>query len=168
MKLTADKICIELLKWAQSSTTEIVVPNFYIGRFECDVLKISKAGHIYEYEIKISKADFKKDFDKAAYYLGGNKTKHEIIKDGKRVNRFYYVVPEGLIKPDDVPAGFGLIYATVYKYGNKSGVKFTIVKMSKLLKKESCSNDLYKSLATNLSVKLYNAKARLYHYKIQR
>lgn len=31
---------------------------------ECDCISISKSDYIYEYEIKISRADFKKDFTK--------------------------------------------------------------------------------------------------------
>lgn len=166
MKLTSNKICFELLKWAQSSTTEIVVPNYYLGSFECDVLKVSKAGHTYEYEIKVSKADFKKDFEKKRrinYLTKETKTKHDILLEGSRVNRFYYVVPEGLIKPDSVPSGLGLIYATAFEYHGTVMVKFNIVKMAKLLKKDSCSTEMYKNLAVNLSIKLYNAKIRLHH-----
>jgi len=157
---------VELLKWAQASTSEIVVPNFYIGPYECDVLKVSKAGHTYEYEIKVSKADFKKDFEKKRrvhWNTNETKSKHDVLLDGKRVNRFYYVVPEDLIKPEQVPNGLGLIYASVFEYNGRVGVKFSIVKMAKLLKKDSCTDTMYKILATNLSIKLYNAKQRLHH-----
>ena len=34
------------------------------GKNECDCISISKSDYIYEYEIKISRADFKKDFTK--------------------------------------------------------------------------------------------------------
>ena len=35
-----------------------------MGLQECDVISVSKSDYIYEYEIKISRADFKKDFVK--------------------------------------------------------------------------------------------------------
>ena len=34
------------------------------GLQECDVISLSKSDYIYEYEVKISKADYKKDFIK--------------------------------------------------------------------------------------------------------
>ena len=34
------------------------------GLSECDVISISKSDYIYEYEIKISRSDFKADFNK--------------------------------------------------------------------------------------------------------
>ena len=147
-----------------SNTSEIVVPNYFLGRFECDVLKISKAGQLTEYEIKVSRADFKKDFEKyySLYFGTGYKniTKHDVIREGKRVNRFYYVVPNGLIKPEEVPVGFGLIYATEYNYHQEKAIKFEIKKVSKLFMKEGAKEQLYKHLASNLTLKLIAAKRR--------
>ena len=39
------------------------------GLSECDVISISKANYIYEYEIKISRSDFKVDFNKEKHKL---------------------------------------------------------------------------------------------------
>ena len=44
------------------------------GLSECDVISISKANYIYEYEIKISRSDFKVDF---------NKEKHKLMLERK-------------------------------------------------------------------------------------
>jgi hypothetical protein len=35
-----------------------------ISRTKCDVISVSKSDYIYEYEVKISRADYKKDFIK--------------------------------------------------------------------------------------------------------
>lgn len=169
-KVNSHIITKYLLRWAASNASEIVVPNYYLGRWECDVLKISKAGHLYEYEVKVSRADFKNDFKKESFfYLSNTKeTKHDNIRYGKRCNRFYYVVPEGLIEPSDVPAGFGLIYFTQLVYTDLRDSKFEqihygfkIVKVSSLFKKESCNQALYVHIAQNLSLKLANAKSRI-------
>ena len=45
-----------------------------MGLQECDVVSVSSSGYIYEYEIKISRGDFRKDFIKE---------KHEYMAEGK-------------------------------------------------------------------------------------
>lgn len=64
----------------------IVVPNISwgAGLHECDILVIRKNGHLVEVEIKISKADLKKDL------LKGHAHKSERIKE------LYYCVTESL------------------------------------------------------------------------
>jgi hypothetical protein len=152
----------ELMAWVMASTYDIVVPNYYLGRYECDVMKVSKAGHIYEYEVKVSKADFKKDAEKCIKgYLTRQviSTKHDDILNGKRCSRFYFVVPEGLVKPEEVPAGLGLIYAS---HSHRDGLlNFKIVKVSKNFRKHSVDVEFYKHIARNLSIKLTNAKRRI-------
>jgi hypothetical protein len=178
--MTAHEIEKDLMSWVMANTSEIVVPNYFLGRFECDVLKISNAGQLTEYEIKVSRADFKKDSEKSAitgihgYEVVedkyGNKynkaickttSKHDVIREGNRVNRFYYVVPANLITPDEVPAGFGLIYATQYNAAYGSAIRFSIKKVSKLFMKEKAKEQLYKHIATNLTLKLISAKRRM-------
>ena len=92
---------------------------------EADFLSVNGSRFITEYEIKTSRSDFKADFKK--------EFKHKMMKgEGERkwydsklkkwlkstkpfVNYFYYVVPEGLIKPEEVPAYAGLIYVKPVK-----------------------------------------------------
>lgn len=173
--MTAAQIEKELMQWAMANTSEIIVPNYFLGRFECDLLKISKAGQLTEYEIKVSRADFKKDFEKIQHtrFMGyemeerngqqykkavyQNETKQDIILQGKRVNRFYYVTPANLVKPEEVPAGLGLIYATSFN----DYIRFNIVKVSKLFMKEKAKENLYKHIACNLTLKLIAAKRRM-------
>lgn len=155
--MNSNEIQQGLICFARANTSDIVVPNYYIGRYECDLLKITKVGHLYEYEIKVSRADFKKDAEKAyrSYRTGETVTKHTEILNGKRCHRFYFVVPEGLVNPAEVPDGFGLIYACVNKY-----LSFKIVKISKLFKAKNCDDDMYRHIACNLTFKLETAKRR--------
>lgn len=78
--------------------------------YEADVMSISKSGIVTEFEVKISRSDFKADAKKMKFYqydLARKKDKYAI-----RVtpNKFYYVCPIGLIKPEEVPDYAGLIY----------------------------------------------------------
>ena len=80
--------------------------NLYVFGWESDCLLLTRSGYWYEFEVKISKADFKNDFK-------NKKEKHSILsseEETKKPNFFYYVVPEDLIAPDDVPEYAGLIY----------------------------------------------------------
>ena len=84
--------------------------------FECDLFELTAAGYTVEYEIKISRSDFRADAAKELrrynWATGTHDVKHKHTKlaDGTCFpNRFYYAVPEGLIKLEEVPAWAGLI-----------------------------------------------------------
>lgn len=140
MKLS-DEINLKLQRELRSRQHDFVIPNFYFGGFEADVFSVLRSGYTEEYEIKIAKADFKKDFSKteiaerrwnkelgkALTIRQGNK-KHDLILQGKRTNRFYFVVPDGLIDIREIPEHAGLIYF-------KDGWRFNYVKPAKLLHK---------------------------------
>jgi hypothetical protein len=101
--------------------------NGYIFPWESDHFVQTPSFYTYEYEIKISRSDFFADFKKVY--------KHKIIKNGYeqiyshnklqnkrnhgygmqkeiklRPNYFFYAVPEGLVKADEIPSYAGLIY----------------------------------------------------------
>jgi hypothetical protein len=113
------------------------VSNLYLFRhnWETDFLVVQRnSEYCYEIEIKVSRSDFFNDFkkvDKHSILKGGTymKIKYRYTKDpdtGKRINekyyepekwdyrpnKFYYCVPEGLIKKEEVPDYAGLMYAT--------------------------------------------------------
>ena len=90
--------------------------NLNIYNWESDTIKYTKSGYVYEFEIKISKADFKNDFK-------NKKKKHSLLEDKNnenkdRPNYFYYVVPMDLIDENDVPEYAGLIYLNFTTIGN--------------------------------------------------
>lgn len=142
-KLT-DEITYNLMRYCRSHAYDIILPNFFVGNYEMDVCKIMQSGYMVEYEIKISKSDFKADFKKNNGYNG--KSKHDNLRIGERpCNRFFFVVPKDLIQPDEVPDHCGLIY-----YHDKT---FTLVKNAKLLHKNKQTDRLnfYKALAFKLA-----------------
>ena len=61
----ADQIAYQLVQDFQKTGYEIVLPNFFCGPYEMDVFRRMKNGYVNEYEIKVSRADFKKDFEKS-------------------------------------------------------------------------------------------------------
>lgn len=75
-------------------------------RWEMDVMSISKSGMMYEFEVKISRSDFKAD---------AKKGKQSFYDESGLVpkwtpNFFSYVCPDGLIKASEIALGCGLFY----------------------------------------------------------
>lgn len=65
----------------------LIVPNISwgAGLHECDLLIITKSGYATEVEIKVSKADLKKDFKKGHNHID------------ERIKALFYAVPEKLL-----------------------------------------------------------------------
>jgi hypothetical protein len=95
---------------------KVIVPNAHYFCGENDLISVNKSDFVTEFEIKISKADFKADFKKTA--------KHDLLKrcyeqkwrkqyySGGFLpypNYFFYVVPQGMLDEKDIPDYAGLI-----------------------------------------------------------
>jgi hypothetical protein len=96
-----------------------IAPNFMTYNLhECDIISVTKDNYTYEYEIKVSLADFKADFRKVIKHECLAKGKGVIVHQGKRkgqithliCNYFYYVCPACLIEEYMVPEYAGLIW----------------------------------------------------------
>lgn len=157
MKL-ADQIKKDLMRWISGYSYTILIPNIYWGAYEMDLMVVKPSGLVYEYEIKISRSDFFNDMKKGVNKWDGNiyndfvrSHKHTTIQHGDRLcNRFYFVVPEGLVKKDEVPAYAGLIYHT--------GRSFDHVKTGKILHRNKF--DDYKTLAQRLAFRAHIITAK--------
>lgn len=139
----------EILRVSRMKSAGIVVQNYFYNGFEADLLHI-KGDMLFEYEIKISRADFFKDFEK--------KDKHEKMQAGKMANRFYFVVPTCLVKIAEVPEAYGLIYV------NEQG-KISTIKRAKELHKDLVCANFYANLARNLMFRLHNEKVKIENLK---
>ncbi len=164
MKLS-DTIISHLLDWVRGTPNDIVVQNFFVGAWEMDVFKLTPSGYIYEYEVKTSRADFKNDFKKSfdkwvveegrvkkddqGEYVKENKNKHDQLQQTTRCNKFFFVVPENLIKLEEVPEHCGLIYI------NETG-SIWMVKDAPLLHRGKAPDEIYKGLARSLSFREAN------------
>lgn len=87
-----------------------VIPNYTPARwFESDIFEITKAGYFREYEVKMTRADFKADALK--YSQKGNK--HWMLLNGSvdGPTEFYFVCPEGLIDRSEIPSWAGFFVA---------------------------------------------------------
>ena len=106
-----DAILIEFHK-----NKPLAITNYsYVTGFEADIIMVSPSGLATEYEVKTSRADFKKDFAKISKHK--NLAKPVLAKSRNTVaqypnapNYFYYVCEEGLLTVKDIPPYAGLIY----------------------------------------------------------
>ena len=117
---------------------------------ECYCISISKSDYIYEYEIKISRADFKKDFTKIKHtnIINENYTK---VRKGETFyllpNYFNFVTPRDLIKLEEVPDYAGLIFM------DEDG-SFEVMRKPKLLHNTKANTLFIRKVAHNLTCKL--------------
>ena len=112
------------------NTQRYNIENLYVYDWESDKLIQTRSGLFYEFEIKVSRSDFKNDFkhkeDKHVILEGKEEflpsygkildenkhiwEKYYRVADKKKPNYFYYAVPEGLIDKTEVPEYAGLVY----------------------------------------------------------
>lgn len=121
-----------------------------MGLAECDCISISKADFIYEYEIKISRADFKKDFSKIKHtnIINENYTKTKMGETFYLLpNYFNFVTPRDLIKLEEVPDYAGLIFM------DDDG-SFEVMRKPKLLHNTKANTLFIRKVAHNLTCKL--------------
>lgn len=100
MDATEKGIIVRLATTLDHRKFPFQMPNAFIYGWECDYWAMTSDGETREFEIKISRSDFKNDAKK-------EKHKSEI-----GANYFYYVCPDGLIKSDEIDKRYGLIYVS--------------------------------------------------------
>lgn len=88
MKVTSKHIHEALERY--SINHKYALKNAYVFDWESDFFSITKTGTIYEYEIKVSRADFKRDFIKEKHFLFQNHSAGYFIKKGKETESFQY------------------------------------------------------------------------------
>lgn len=118
MKVTEKTIQAVLMEWAMRSRHECVVPNTtLVLPWEADLISLTKAGLVHEYEVKISLSDFKADARKTR--------KHFLLQNGRGPSYFWYATYGFDIEP---PAYAG--WLRVYEKEHLPGNYFAEVKKS--------------------------------------
>ena len=101
-----------VMAWAiYEKQHEAVLPNnTSIFAWEADVISVTKAGFMHEFEVKCTRADYKRDF---------KKIKHHYFVHGfgrwSAPHYFWYAMPKGIIV--DIPKYAGLMVLGEDCYG---------------------------------------------------
>jgi hypothetical protein len=146
-----NQIQYALLNWVKGGY-DVVVPNFFYGWNECDLFRITQSDFVFEYEIKVSRSDFLADFKKS----NRQGKKHDSLNTGTGQycpNRFFYVVPQGLIEKREVPKYAGLIYF--------KGYSFDVIKPAPLLHRNKIGFEVYRDICRTLSSRYQEQRKRI-------
>lgn len=129
MTLTSE-ITMHLYDYLLKKTAPLAcLNNWHVKRWEMDIACVTKKLLLKEYEIKISRSDFLADKKNkrtkhTLYESAHNARKDQMHFLGTGVpNMLYYVCPDGLIWPDEVPK-----YAGLYYYNKNHRNKFYLGK----------------------------------------
>lgn len=95
------------LYWNIGHGRAYAMVNVHVFCNESDFLTVTKNGYVDEYEIKISRSDFLRDFGKSRHISYKDPSQYP---ESRFPNRFWFVVPDGLMSIDETPDYAGLIY----------------------------------------------------------
>jgi hypothetical protein len=122
--------------------------------WECDVFEVTEAGYFREYEIKLSKADFKadalKEKERGSSWDPNRpppERKHDLLtkKDVRGPSEFWFVCPRGIIEPSDLPSWAGLIHVwEIPNYKSPWNVRYERVVRAPKLHRQKYSEELMK------------------------
>lgn len=144
---------------------QLIIPNIYLGHLESDLISVTAAGFIHEYEIKISASDFRADF---------KKYKHTLMENGRDQfwNYFWFVTPAGMISTTDVPeyAGHIEIYGQLedFSHGQKGNITLIECKRPKRLHNRKISLHQKAEIARKLEVRYWRMRKRISNQRQKR
>ncbi len=90
---------------------DMCAPNIHLFTNESDFVTVTRAGYLHEYEIKLTRSDYKRDRKKLRHkHLSGEM---DLRWTGKPA-QFWFVTPPELIDLDELPEYAGLIEIADY------------------------------------------------------
>lgn len=84
---------------------QAVVPNVQVANWEADLVSVTVAGYLHEWEIKVSYSDFLADAKKRKHHW----LSRPPLRSSYYPSRLWYVVPPGMVQPEEVPGHAGLV-----------------------------------------------------------
>lgn len=153
----------------------LAIDNVHLFEFESDFLTVSTSGYMTEYEVKVSRADFRQDFKKSCSKRTpqGWRTRETVLKHDKLaggaygLKHFYFIAPEGIIPHDEIPEHAGLIEVTLHHKGNIN-LQTNVVKKAPRLPKFLRITDKQKAdITSKFYYKYHHAKLKLIKKEIK-
>lgn len=160
------------LYWKHRGSCRVMLPNYTPSHWqECDLFVVTDAGYSIEYEIKTTSADFMADFRKS--------WKHGRLRDcdqrrtsGKRRHapgffrptRFFYVVPELMVIPRDVPPYAGLIYCR-WSGSLRFYPRMSVVRPAPRLSPSKVSNEVVQHMQSSSYYRFWSERFKFDDYR---
>ena len=155
--MTEKEIQDDMLTYLTTSA-DVILMNYYFRLNESDIFALYKSGYKYNYEIKVTLADFKRDFEKIIHmYL----STPDLIEK-QPFNRWAFVVPESLLDSvmPLVPDYAGILKIVPdHRYPDKAGWP-EVVKKPPLIHKIKVTQEESRRIAVSMSWKYYGALRR--------
>ncbi|HUV65609.1 MAG TPA: hypothetical protein VMW24_17050 [Sedimentisphaerales bacterium] len=131
---------------------------------ECDLYVVTRAMFTVEYEIKLSRADYRADRRKAR--------KHERLAardpDDKGLpTRFFYVMPEDMVSAEEVPDYAGLFYVREIIDQYSSRVKLIQVRPAPRLSNHKRADATLHAMGETAYYRFWNERQRFEEYRRQ-
>ncbi len=124
-----------------NSGSRIMVPNSMLYGWEADMLRVTKSGYVYEFEIKVTASDFYADKRKAKWY-----------SRNPGANYFTYVMPKDLVKLETIPEDAGIWWYT----GRRGWCSFEIARRPKKKHPNKVTEKQMARLTNSLTFKFWN------------
>lgn len=151
-----------LIRALQSTGTDIVLAEFAYKNCFLDLFAVT-AGRAMEFEVKASREDYFKDFEKKMF-TGVPVNKHGLIAAGKTIiSKFYFVVPANMVDVRECPQHAGLIW---YELLGDVPI-FRVVKPAPLLCKEYLQAGTWMLISQRLMVRCRNLQDRYINNKFK-
>jgi hypothetical protein len=124
------------------------LPNYTPLRwFECDIFEVTAAGYFREYEIKLTRSDFKADARKERRHwwdaVGPVLPKHGrlAIGDTEGPSQFWFVTPEGLVTESEIPRWAGWIVVSKNEHTSNPvfDLRYKALKRAPRLHNQKCN-----------------------------
>lgn len=130
--ITESLVQRELYHWLQGSGHDLIVPNTSMAFcWESDLVSVTSAGYLCDYEIKVSRADWLRELRTASAEHRDQSSRdwtkwmrHQRLSDLSSYDavnfrgdvhipsRFWVVAPEGVVADGELPAYAGLLLVT--------------------------------------------------------
>lgn len=155
------KVQALLMRWCmETKNHELVIPNLRsVYRWEADLLSATRAWLVHEFEIKLTHADFRADFDKKFKHVSLRMTHEHSGVPYRCPNYFWYVTYGFEIDEDELPDYAGWMHIEDKDASRWPHIKFGIKerKNAPRLHMEKLSEKHRLRIARWLSYKLKNA-----------
>lgn len=166
---------LEACIFATRGLRSTVMPRFSPPHWwECDICEVTPSGYFREYELKTSRGDFFADAKKERTVYNPAmpcikeqdrpvENKHALLAAGdtRGPANFFFVTPEGLLKPEDLPPWAGLI--EVWHRGDISAAFERMIIPAPRLHRTKAPDNLIRLINSSCYGRLHHLWAQAYY-----